>query len=192
MKKGFSVIELLIAVSIIGILGSVVIISAGTFRTEARDTARIKDLRTLEELLNIYALENPGEGWPDNIVTGSNELFLEWNNNAYGGGLLWSTLGVSQTELPRDPQNDLGHLYWYRKCSQGNCCNPATDPTCNPTAGDGVLIAVLENSENLPDCSTAVQADFCSEFFPTGCIQAGQTFIGTQPFNDIAIACIAE
>ncbi|MBL7053465.1 MAG: type II secretion system protein [Candidatus Portnoybacteria bacterium] len=52
-QKGFSLIELLIVVAIMGILAAVVLGSLGTAREKARDARRIQDVKDMAKLLVI-------------------------------------------------------------------------------------------------------------------------------------------
>ena len=52
--KGFTLIELMIVVAIIGILASVVLASLKTARTKARDTRRIADIKQIQLALELY------------------------------------------------------------------------------------------------------------------------------------------
>ena len=53
-KKGFTLIEMLIVISIIGILASIVLVGLGAFRARGRDTRRIADLRGNQGALELY------------------------------------------------------------------------------------------------------------------------------------------
>ena len=52
-QKGFSLIELLIVVAIMGILSAIVLSSLGTAREKARDARRIMDVKDMSKLLVI-------------------------------------------------------------------------------------------------------------------------------------------
>ncbi|MCK5285759.1 MAG: type II secretion system protein [Candidatus Pacebacteria bacterium] len=54
-QKGFSLIELLIVVAIMGILAAVVLSSLGTAREKARDARRLEDVKDMVKLLVIEA-----------------------------------------------------------------------------------------------------------------------------------------
>ena len=53
-KQGFTIIEILIVVAIIGLLASVVLVGLGSFRTRGRDARRIADLRETQNALELY------------------------------------------------------------------------------------------------------------------------------------------
>lgn len=76
-KKGFTLIELMIVVVLIGVLSGVVIsvINAGGFRSKAKDSQRIADLEKIRSALELYFSDNrvyPNFGWLE--VTGSDAM----------------------------------------------------------------------------------------------------------------------
>lgn len=54
-QKGFTLVELLVAVGIIGVLATVSMVAVNTIRAKARDAKRIQDVRTLAGALDQYA-----------------------------------------------------------------------------------------------------------------------------------------
>ena len=58
LQQGFSIIEILIAVTIMGILATVVILNIGGAPDEARSAKAKQDIKTLESALEIYKLNN--------------------------------------------------------------------------------------------------------------------------------------
>ena len=54
MKRGFTLIEVLIVVFIIGLLASVVLVGLGAFRARGRDARRVADLRSIQNGLELY------------------------------------------------------------------------------------------------------------------------------------------
>ncbi|PIP30021.1 hypothetical protein COX26_00925 [Candidatus Jorgensenbacteria bacterium CG23_combo_of_CG06-09_8_20_14_all_54_14] len=53
-KRGFTLIEMLIVVAIIGLLSSVILVGLGDVRKDARDTRRISDIRQIQNQVEIY------------------------------------------------------------------------------------------------------------------------------------------
>ena len=65
-KKGFTLVELLMVIAIIGIFTSVVFVSLDGSRAKSRDAVRVGDLKTLSYAAQTYFQENNGE-FPDSI-----------------------------------------------------------------------------------------------------------------------------
>lgn len=51
---GFTLVELLIVISIIGILSSITVVSVGSVRQMARDSKRLADIKQLQTALELY------------------------------------------------------------------------------------------------------------------------------------------
>ena len=62
-QKGFSLIELLIVVAIMGILSAIVLSSLGTAREKARDARRISDVKDMAKIL-VLASDTGGVSVP--------------------------------------------------------------------------------------------------------------------------------
>jgi len=92
-NKGFTLIEMLIVVAIIGILASLILIGLGPARAKARDSRRISDLRQIQNGLEMYYSKN--------------QAYVQGNNSA---------LYTAITGLPDDPQG--GHYQYYASSTQ--------------------------------------------------------------------------
>ena len=92
-RKGFTLIEVLIVVSIIGLLASMVLVGLGGFRSRGRDTRRVSDLKSLQNGLELYYARN--NSYPNTLAD-----------------LL--TAGIGITKLPTDPGTGGDYLYSYR------------------------------------------------------------------------------
>lgn len=57
-KKGFTLIELVVVIAILGILSAIAIPRLSGARDTAKDKANTANMRTLESALQIYALDN--------------------------------------------------------------------------------------------------------------------------------------
>lgn len=53
-KHGFTLIELMVVISIIGLMASVVLAAMSSARTKARDTQRIRDLQEISKAIELY------------------------------------------------------------------------------------------------------------------------------------------
>ncbi len=57
-KSGFTLIEVLIVVAIIGLLASIVLVGLGSFRARGRDARRVADLRQTQNALELFYTKN--------------------------------------------------------------------------------------------------------------------------------------
>jgi len=53
-RSGFTLVEILVVVSIIGMLSSIVLVGLGSFRARGRDARRVADLRETQNALELY------------------------------------------------------------------------------------------------------------------------------------------
>ncbi len=56
--KGFTLIELMVVVAILGVLASIITVSLGSARAKGRDAKRISDIRTIQLALEEYYNDN--------------------------------------------------------------------------------------------------------------------------------------
>lgn len=113
-NKGFTLVELLIVISIIAILATIVLASLDKARSKSRDTKRISDISQIQLALAAY-LNNASHG---NYPTGTSI----------------NTLSVLVTEkylaeIPNDPLNDATHKYGYTSDGSTYCLSaPLENP----------------------------------------------------------------
>lgn len=100
MKKGFTLIEVLVVVAIIGILSSLVLVGLGGARAKGRDARRISDLKNIQNGLELYFAKY-GQ-YPSSLT----------DTNLAGSG------GVVRT-IPSDPNPNWGYGYCARSSDNG-------------------------------------------------------------------------
>ncbi len=105
-KRGFTLIELMVVVAIIGMLSSVVLSSLNTARGKGRDAQRISDIKQLKTALQLYYEDN-GQTYPTAL-----------------SGLAPKYIG----KIPTDPSSQTISAF---TCGAGNYCYayyPSTSP----------------------------------------------------------------
>jgi prepilin-type N-terminal cleavage/methylation domain-containing protein len=126
MKKAFTLIELLVVIAIIGILSSIVLVSMGNVRGNARDVNRKSDMRQIISAQELYYNDNSAYatsatlptsigsflapmpkdptptksyGWADN--TGNSSTYCAWAQLEDGTYFAVSPAGTAElTTLP--------------------------------------------------------------------------------------------
>lgn len=100
-RKGFTLIEMLIVVAIIGILASIVVIGIGPAQKKGRDSRRAADLREVQTGLELYF--NKTGLYPTSGSQAPNWPALQT--------FLKGAAGIGVTQVPNDPTT--GHNYLY-------------------------------------------------------------------------------
>lgn len=121
-KKGFTLIEMLVVISIIGILTTLALASFIGIQKQARDTRRKSDLKQYQTSLEEYANKNDGL-YPAYPTTTSADVTL--------------CSDLSLTNCPTDPKNESPYLYKY-----------VTDGTVGDTATIYSLWTTIEGKTN--------------------------------------------
>jgi len=137
-RSGFTLLELLIVIAIIGLLATITVGALTTTRAKARDTQRIEDLQQIRKALELY-LHDHGEYPPSPCGYNCNSYYYSdrivgvagWQN-------LEALLEPYIDRLPVDPINNLpypwvdGH-YVYAYGNVGSPNNPPSDPPISGT-----------------------------------------------------------
>ena len=97
-SRGFTLIELMVVISIIGLLSSVILATLNSAKYSANDARRFSDLRQMEKALDTYYADN-GK-YPDTKES--------------GGAVRWSSMCSSTSGLtPSDENHIIGNYSGY-------------------------------------------------------------------------------
>lgn len=111
-NKGFTLIELIVAMAIIGILGGLIYNNFSSARLKARDVKRKSDLDAVKKALQLYysdydrfpaASGGRIQGCGNNGTSNCN-----WGTDTFGNGT-----NVYMGRLPQDPTNTGAYVYTY-------------------------------------------------------------------------------
>lgn len=140
-KKGFTLIEVLIVVSIIGLLSSVILVGLGGFRSRGRDARRVTDLKSLQNGLELYYTKS-GE-YPVNL-----------------DALLSAGIGVNK--IPKDPTTQVNYLYSLSNSRQSYIVAATLDASSGDTMfNDSYQGGVSGYSGSVTSCAPPV---YCVQF----------------------------
>ncbi len=108
MKKGFTLVELLVVVAIIGLLAGIATVSVNSVRTKARDARRVADIKQIQNALEIYYSD--AGSYPATIADklGTNTALVLTSN-----GWKAAAEGTVYLNVPKDPQSVGEFVYTY-------------------------------------------------------------------------------
>lgn len=117
-QTGFTIVELLIVIVVIGILAAITIVSFNGVQGRARDTIRINDLAQIQRAMSLYNIDN--NTW---IGTGSGCGY-----NGDGSGWFSYVNGTSYLKSVSNCLKEGGYI-------QKDILDPTGGTTSSPTAG---------------------------------------------------------
>lgn len=130
MKKGFTLIEMLVVISLIGILAALALVSFQNSQKQARDTQRKSDLRQYQNALESYG----------NMANG---LYPHRSAGASAYSQLCADLNTRiEPDMPcvQDPKNSSDTTFDYRYLSNGS------GAVGSATATQYILYGKVENA----------------------------------------------
>lgn len=107
-EKGFTIIELLVVVAIIGILAGVVIIALDSSKVKAHDAQRTTELKELQQALEAFYSQNAG--YPQCNTPGG---WCGSDNGEFQTALQPLVDAELIPEIVSDPLNYEGYIYEY-------------------------------------------------------------------------------
>jgi len=125
---GFTLIELIVVIAIIGILAAFLTVNYITVRQRARDAQRKSDLRQIQSALELYRSDQ--ENYPTVLQACGNPFSF---TNASG------TTTTYMTKVPCDPTNATPYTYIYTPGP------PGCDNSVNNYCSTYTILSCLEN-----------------------------------------------
>src|SRR5690606_32811231 len=130
--RGFTIVELLIVIVVIGILAAISLVAYSNIQARARDTSRSNAVASIQKALEAYKVQHGvypphtpiGTNAPTgfNGVWGNSYSYSVATNNTWISGLVTSNTIPS---VPKDPTNDNEHYFTYwSSTSYGKCTEP--------------------------------------------------------------------
>ncbi len=128
---GFTLIEMLVVVAIVGLLSSTILVGLGTARSKARDARRIADLRQVQTGLENYYVEH-NQSYPQQLYTSVSGLPHDPQGGEYGYFRVSSQAYVLGACLENDLGSDIqGVTGSYDVSPVGSTVVPPPSCTCD-------------------------------------------------------------
>jgi len=139
--KGFTLLELLVVISIIGTLANIAVAVLGTAREKARDARRLADIRQIATALEFFYDDNGY--YPRETADGSNGIVGE-------GAGIDTMLAPYIPNMPHDPSGPGDALRNYYYDGRQNC---------NLAGGDPDVAVIF--ARTMEDSTLANSSKFC-------------------------------
>jgi prepilin-type N-terminal cleavage/methylation domain-containing protein len=128
-RRAFTLVELLVVTSIIGLLSTIAIVSMNSAKSKSRDTKRMADIRQIVTAMQLYYQDNGA--YPDTLALGCTcgqnttmgacclghgNAGTCWAGLQHGCNALDSALAPYIAKIPDDPENNTtgyGDAYTY-------------------------------------------------------------------------------
>jgi len=108
--KWFTLVELIVVITILAILWTIAFISIQWYTKNARDSRRVSDINNIQKSLELFTLQTEKYPLPDNAEAVS----YSWEV-VYYQGVLWDNvtdnLSINLKKKPTDPLTDLEYIY---------------------------------------------------------------------------------
>lgn len=162
-QRGFTIVELLVVIVVIGILAAITVVAYNGIQGRARDSARMSDINAIRKALEVYKSFN-GE-YPD-------ENAASWEYSYTDPQNFMSALKPYIGKTPVDPANGASNFYYYYRYVAGTS---SWGVTCPAARGDYYVLGVFGlNSTNGAtispgwNCENGATVPTNSSWIPTG------------------------
>ncbi len=107
--KAFTLVELIVVITILAILWTIAFISLSWYSSDARDSIRISDMWSMRSSLELYQLDSGKYPFPTNWVSITYSGSIVWKQWTF-----WETVYANLSKLdkiPKDPLTDKEYTY---------------------------------------------------------------------------------
>lgn len=110
-KSAFTLVELIVVITILAILGTIAFISLQWYSADARDSSRISDINHIKTSLELFSLATWKYPLPDN----AQDVTYSWSIVVWKQWTVWDTvtwnLSRNLNEKPTDPLYETEYIY---------------------------------------------------------------------------------
>ena len=128
---GFTIVELLIVIVVIGILAAISIVAYNNIQQKSRDSILMQDIATIRKALEMYKTEHGR--YPSQVP---NPGIIGWEVSSDSGAFI-SSISSAISSIPEDPTNNPNHHYAYVR-------DAAASYGCDATAGDRYVLRIVD------------------------------------------------
>jgi type II secretion system protein G len=145
-QRGFTIVELLIVIVVIGILAAITIVAYNGVQARARDSQRLSDVKTIMKALEIYKINNGSYPAPNSTPNAAGwEVTTNGTTATNFLSALVSANGV--TKIPLDPTNtgnpaNLNPLWNANEYEYFYYRYPAGTNSCDATKGPFYVLGI--------------------------------------------------
>lgn len=109
IKKAFTLVELVVVITILSILATITFVSYGLYTSNARDSVRISDIENIDKSLNLFNIEHWFFPEPDGSYFITYSWSIAWTQWYFWEDLLRKTQELSK--VPVDPLTGSNYAY---------------------------------------------------------------------------------
>jgi type II secretion system protein G len=178
--RGFTLIELMVVVAIIGVLATIIMVGLGNARAKSRDSRRITDIKSIQLALANYYSDHGF--YPLNIYWSStfNNTATDPRNGLKGGYLATVPTDPGYTANCASSANNYVDKSCYRYIAisaLGGTCNTTNQPTSYHL---GVLLEDSSNQALTQDVDAPVATGVCTNSSGNGLSNDSADFSGSS------------
>jgi len=154
-KSGFTIVELLIVIVVIGILAAITIVAYNGIQQRGRDAQRRSDFVALEKALRLYRVDN--SGFPRCASSGAFNAGVDGSATCLVSAISAQLVPKYMNSLPQDPTNSGSYQYRYgvgfskasNSCTTNN--SPSQDAYLLGTKLESTTDGICAGYWGLPD-----------------------------------------